>query len=433
MSSTAEDIASSDIHRLPCRQGEIIPNNATIKHTMDQMGAPQQPDESSETYARRYAATQHVHETPMRGLNPLKGPDNNESERIANERFIENLARPNSDLDVPSSQTGLIVPVEMKPSIMTEQVGPSYPTCPHTSPETNGKDIAHSVAVETHVLCVPGREIPDVQEHMHREDAGEMLQSSMTNTSCERELVHTVEDSQVSSQTPSNTETIAGDETTCSPANKQHVLFEMIRNDTACSITTEPLASVPGHEVPDTEEQACREVEELTQPSTTNTSCKREVICKTEDSQMLLQTQPASKPRIVESEHRDVRTNTQGLVIEQGLDVVDILCKGKRSRPPDVNSSMIIKNNVYRYSELSSSFVRSDAQVTKKLENLIFGRDSVSEDVGDMIHAGKRGRPPDIEQVQLRNDKCRYSGILKGNVRRTEYGTHTILKVENST
>jgi hypothetical protein len=94
---------------------------------------------------------------------------------------------------------------------------------------------------------------------------------------------------------------------------------------------------------------------------------------------------------------------------------------------------MIVKNNIYRYLELSSSLVRSDAQVTKKLENLIMERDSLSEDVGDAIHAGKRGRPPDIEQVLLRNDKCRYSGILKGNVCCTEYGTHTILKVETST
>jgi hypothetical protein len=80
MLSTAENIASSDIHRLPHRQGEIIPNNATIEHAMDQMGAPQQPDELSETYVRRYTAMQHVHETPTRGINPLEGPDNNESE-----------------------------------------------------------------------------------------------------------------------------------------------------------------------------------------------------------------------------------------------------------------------------------------------------------------------------------------------------------------
>jgi hypothetical protein len=139
----------------------------------------------------------------------------------------------------------------------------------------------------------------------------------MTNTSCEQEPVYTVEDLQVSLQTPSNTEMIAGDETTSSLANEQHVLFEMIRNNTVCSITTEPLASsVPGHEVPDTKGQACHEVEELTQPSTTNTSCEQEVIHKTEDLQMLLQTQPASKPEIVESKHQDVCTNTQGLIIE---------------------------------------------------------------------------------------------------------------------
>jgi hypothetical protein len=207
-------------------------------------------------------------------------------------------------------------------------------------------------------------------------------------------------------------------------------------NNIVCSVAIEPhVSSGPGLDVCGAEDVFHEDVrvEESTQPSTTNPSCKQEVVCKTEDSQMLLQTQPTSKPRIVESERRDVRTNTQGLVIERVLDIVDILRKGKWSRPPDVNSSMIVKNNISRYSELSSSFVRSDAQVTKKLENLVIGRDSLSEDVGDAIHAGKRGRPPDIEQVLLRNDKCCYSGILKGNVHRTEYGTHTALKVENST
>jgi hypothetical protein len=34
---------------------------------MDQMEAPRQTDESSETYARRQAAVQHICETPSRG------------------------------------------------------------------------------------------------------------------------------------------------------------------------------------------------------------------------------------------------------------------------------------------------------------------------------------------------------------------------------
>jgi hypothetical protein len=70
-----------------------------------------------------------------RGLSPLIGPDNNDSERIANKRFIENLVRPNLALDVPSSRTGPIVPDEMKPSIPSERVGTDYPTYSHDHSE----------------------------------------------------------------------------------------------------------------------------------------------------------------------------------------------------------------------------------------------------------------------------------------------------------
>jgi hypothetical protein len=49
------------------RRNEMVPPDATIDYVMDQMGALRQPDESSETYARRQAAMQHICETPSRG------------------------------------------------------------------------------------------------------------------------------------------------------------------------------------------------------------------------------------------------------------------------------------------------------------------------------------------------------------------------------
>jgi hypothetical protein len=274
---------------------------------------------------------------PTRGLSPLEGPDNNDSGRIANERFIENLVRPNSALDVPSSQAGLIVPVEMKPSFTSEQVGPSYPTCPHDYPEMIRNDTVCSVAIEPHVSLGPGPEVPDAQD----------------------------------------------------------VCYDDVQ------------------------------VEESIQSSTTNTSCECEVIHRTDDSQVCLAMPPANKPKSVESKHKDVRLDSKSLVIEQGLDVHDVTRKGKQSRPPDVDPSTT-KNSDPCYSKVSSSLVHSDARVTIEP-----GNPGLKSEDG--ICAGKRGRPPDIEQVLLRNNKCHYSGILKGNVRRTEYGMHTILKVENST
>jgi hypothetical protein len=45
----------------------MVPPDATIDYAMDQMGAPRQPDESSEMYARCQAAMQCICETPSRG------------------------------------------------------------------------------------------------------------------------------------------------------------------------------------------------------------------------------------------------------------------------------------------------------------------------------------------------------------------------------
>jgi hypothetical protein len=58
MSVTAEDIASSDNRKLPLRRNEIIHTDVTIEHVMEQMEAPKQPEESSETYRRCQVAAQ---------------------------------------------------------------------------------------------------------------------------------------------------------------------------------------------------------------------------------------------------------------------------------------------------------------------------------------------------------------------------------------
>jgi hypothetical protein len=49
------------------RRNEAMPPNTTIDYVMDQMGAPRQPDEFSETYARCQATMQRIHETLSRG------------------------------------------------------------------------------------------------------------------------------------------------------------------------------------------------------------------------------------------------------------------------------------------------------------------------------------------------------------------------------
>jgi hypothetical protein len=49
------------------RRNETVPPDATIDYAMDQTGVPRQPDESSETYARRQAAMQCIRKTPLRG------------------------------------------------------------------------------------------------------------------------------------------------------------------------------------------------------------------------------------------------------------------------------------------------------------------------------------------------------------------------------
>jgi hypothetical protein len=67
MSSTAEDIASSDNCKLPLRRNEIIHTDVAIEHAMEWMEAPKQLEESSETYRRCQVAAQRVRETPSRG------------------------------------------------------------------------------------------------------------------------------------------------------------------------------------------------------------------------------------------------------------------------------------------------------------------------------------------------------------------------------
>jgi hypothetical protein len=49
------------------RRNKTVPPDATIDYAMDQMGAPRQPDESSEMYARCQAAVQCIHKTLLRG------------------------------------------------------------------------------------------------------------------------------------------------------------------------------------------------------------------------------------------------------------------------------------------------------------------------------------------------------------------------------
>jgi hypothetical protein len=103
----------------------------------------------------------------------------------------------------------------------------------------------------------------------------------------------------------------------------------------------------------------------------------------------------ASSFKKIEGEHFDVCTNEDNLVFEQGLDIHDIIRKGKQSRPPDVDSSSV-RNNDSHYSNLSISLVHNYAQVSKESVNLEQG--SKLEDVGDAICSGKSGRPPDTEQ-----------------------------------
>jgi hypothetical protein len=145
-----------------------------------------------------------------------------------------------------------------------------------------------------------------------------------------------------------------------------HNHSEMTRNDTVCSIAIEPhVSSGPGLEVPGAEDVFHEDVrvEESTQSSTTNTSCEREVVHRTDDLQVCVATPPVNKPKSVESECQDVRLDSKSLVTERGLNVHDVTRKGKRSRPPDGDPS-IMKNSNLCYLKVSSSLVRSDTQVT---------------------------------------------------------------------
>jgi hypothetical protein len=205
----------------------LVAHQDHLHETENSQDGTNDPSQSEDHQGKDYIPSRSVDKSFMaRGHDSLKN-DSKSSEKIASERFVKNSIKPSFALDVSSSQTGLMVPVETKPSIPSKQVGTSDPTCPNNSPKMYGKDTVHSIAVEPHVLCVPGHGIPDVQDHVHHEDPEELTQSSTMNPSHEQDVVH-----------------------------------------------------------------------------------------KTEDLQVLSQTLPASNPRIVESEHQDVRTQPQGLVIE---------------------------------------------------------------------------------------------------------------------
>jgi hypothetical protein len=145
----------------------------------------------------------------------------------------------------------------------------------------------------------------------------------------------------------------------------------------------------------------CRVHSELFQSSTTNTSCEQEVVHRTDDSQVCLAMPPVNRPTSIESKCQDICLDSENLITEQGLDVHEITCKGKWSQLPNVDSSTR-KNSDPHYSKFSSSLVRTNTQVTMEPGN----PGLQPEDVGDGICAGKRGCPPDIKQILLRNDKC---------------------------
>jgi hypothetical protein len=162
----------------------LVAHQDHLHETENNQDGTNDPSRSEDHQGKDYIPSQSVDKSFMvRGHDSLKN-DSKSSEKIASERFVENFIKPSFALDVSSSQTGLMVPVETKPSIPSKQVGTSDPTCPHNSPEMYGKDTVHSVAVEPHVLYVPGCEIPDVQDHVHHEDPEELTQPSTMNPSC---------------------------------------------------------------------------------------------------------------------------------------------------------------------------------------------------------------------------------------------------------